>query len=110
MRHISPLALTRLCRMCGLTHATLSTMKPLVQASLQVRIEQRRKERPASIELTRKEQQKVLQEKQKSRANKQQSDEFTDMLLEEAKEEGLSEAGECASKEISGSSLQRMKL
>ncbi|PWA72988.1 hypothetical protein CTI12_AA265260 [Artemisia annua] len=62
------------------------------ESTSQDRAEEERKRR-ASFELMRKEQQKVLQEKQKSSANKQQSDEFTDMLLEEAKEEGLSEAG-----------------
>lgn len=37
----------------------------------------------------RKEQQKVLQEKQKSSGNKLKSDGFTDMIAEETKEEGL---------------------
>ncbi|GJY16360.1 hypothetical protein Tco_0386782 [Tanacetum coccineum] len=48
------------------------------ESTSQDRAEEERKRR-ASFELMRKEQQKVLQEKQKSSANKQQSDEFTDM-------------------------------
>lgn len=57
----------------------------------QDRAEEERKRR-ASFELMRKEQQKVLQEKQKSNANKQKSDGFTDLILEETKEEGILEA------------------
>ncbi|XP_024987527.1 uncharacterized protein LOC112522563 isoform X1 [Cynara cardunculus var. scolymus] len=57
----------------------------------QDRAEEERKRR-ASFELMRKEQQKVLQEKQKSNANKHKSDGFTDLILEETKEEGVLEA------------------
>lgn len=37
----------------------------------------------------RKEQQKVLQEKQKTSASKVKSDDFTDLILEEIREEGV---------------------
>ncbi|XP_023730803.1 uncharacterized protein LOC111878521 isoform X1 [Lactuca sativa] len=56
----------------------------------QDRAEEERKRR-ASFELMRKEQQKVLQEKQKSSGNKLKSDAFSE-LLEESKEEGVLEA------------------
>ncbi|KAI3764418.1 hypothetical protein L2E82_14425 [Cichorium intybus] len=57
----------------------------------QDRAEEERKRR-ASFELMRKEQQKVLQEKQKSSGNKIKSDGFSDLILEESKEEGVLEA------------------
>lgn len=57
----------------------------------QDRAEEERKRR-ASFELMRKEQQKVLQEKQKSSGNKLKSDAFSDLILEESKEEVLLEA------------------
>lgn len=58
--------------------------------SSQDRAEEERKRR-ASFELMRKEQQKVLQEKQKSSGNKVKSDAFSDLILEESKEEGVLE-------------------
>ncbi|KAI7740099.1 hypothetical protein M8C21_010317 [Ambrosia artemisiifolia] len=71
-----------------------------IESTSQDRAEEERKRRAdlysnqlsASFEQMRKEQQKVLQEKQKLNANKVKSDEFTDLILEEAKEEGISEA------------------
>ncbi|KAI3743901.1 hypothetical protein L1987_56969 [Smallanthus sonchifolius] len=62
-----------------------------IDSTSQDRSEEERKRR-ASFELMRKEQQKVLQEKQKTSAIKFKSDGFTDLILEEAKEEGVSEA------------------
>ncbi|KAI3818553.1 hypothetical protein L1987_12363 [Smallanthus sonchifolius] len=61
------------------------------ESASQDRAEEERKRR-ASFELMRKEQQKVLQEKQKMNANKVKDDEFTNLVLEEAKEVGISEA------------------
>lgn len=58
------------------------------ESTSQDRAEEERKRR-ASFELMRKEQQKVLQEKQKSSGNKLKSDGFTDLILEETQEEGL---------------------
>nr|XP_043623407.1 uncharacterized protein LOC122595150 isoform X2 [Erigeron canadensis] len=58
------------------------------ESTSQDRAEEERKRR-ASFELMRKEQQKVLQEKQKSSANKLKSDDFSDLILEEIKEEVL---------------------
>ncbi|KAJ0682641.1 hypothetical protein HanPI659440_Chr16g0649681 [Helianthus annuus] len=66
------------------------TFGPL-ESTNQDRSEEERKRR-ASFELMRKEQQKVLQEKQKTSASKVNSDGFTDLILEEAKEERVSEA------------------
>ncbi|KAL4586098.1 hypothetical protein LXL04_010729 [Taraxacum kok-saghyz] len=64
----------------------------------QDRAEEERKRR-ASFELMRKEQQKVLQEKQKSSGNKVKNDEFTEMILEESKEAAaLESSGELNSK------------
>lgn len=59
-----------------------------IESTSQDRAEEERKRR-ASFELMRKEQQKVLQEKQKTGAIK--SDAFTDLILEESKEERVSE-------------------
>ncbi|XP_022025660.1 uncharacterized protein LOC110926212 isoform X3 [Helianthus annuus] len=61
-----------------------------IESTSQDRAEERK--RRASFELMRKEQQKVLQEKQKMNANKVKGDEFTDLVLEEVKEEVVSEA------------------
>ncbi|XP_071705922.1 uncharacterized protein [Rutidosis leptorrhynchoides] len=58
------------------------------ESTSQDRAEEERKRR-ASFELMRKEQQKVLQEKQKLSGNRLKSDEFTDLITEETKEEGL---------------------
>ncbi|XP_076918463.1 uncharacterized protein LOC143578887 [Bidens hawaiensis] len=57
-----------------------------IESTSQDRSEEERKRR-ASFELMRKEQQKVLQEKQKTSASKVKSDDFTDLILEEIKEE-----------------------
>ncbi|KAD7117067.1 hypothetical protein R6Q59_006318 [Mikania micrantha] len=62
-----------------------------IESTSQDRAEEERKRR-ASFESMRKEQQKLLQEKQKTNANKLKVDEFTDLALVEAKEEGVSDS------------------
>ncbi|XP_076907792.1 uncharacterized protein LOC143564380, partial [Bidens hawaiensis] len=59
-----------------------------IESTSEDRSEEERKRR-ASFELMRKEQQKVLQEKQKTSASKVKNDDFTDLILEEIKEEGV---------------------
>ncbi|KAK1425164.1 hypothetical protein QVD17_20510 [Tagetes erecta] len=64
-----------------------------IESTTQDRAEEERKRR-ASFELMRKEQQKVLQEKQKTSANKVKSDGFTDLTLEAKEEVFLETSGE----------------
>ncbi|KAK9074261.1 hypothetical protein SSX86_006858 [Deinandra increscens subsp. villosa] len=86
-----------------------------IESTSQDRAEEERKRR-ASFELMRKEQQKVLQEKQKTSANKVKADGFTDLVLEEAKEEGvlqasgeLNSAVQSVAKDDSGKSSLQMQ-
>ncbi|XP_076956914.1 uncharacterized protein LOC143632232 [Bidens hawaiensis] len=77
-----------------------------IESTSQDRAEEERKRR-ASFELMRKEQQKVLQEKQKMNANKVKSDDFTDLVLEEIKEEEVLKDDSGKSSMISQSSKPR---
>ncbi|XP_076923184.1 uncharacterized protein LOC143585241 isoform X2 [Bidens hawaiensis] len=77
-----------------------------IETTSQDRAEEERKRR-ASFELMRKEQQKVLQEKQKTNANKIKTDDFTDLVLEEIKEEEVLKDDSGKSSMISQSSKPR---